>query len=77
MKRVQTSKVRTSTGSNRGPGRPRKHSDEEPPERIAAYLPRELATSLRVFAVTQRPRRSVSDVVVEAVREYLERTESR
>jgi hypothetical protein len=73
MKRARKVGPGSSTAEGRRPGRPRKHPVEEPPERVAAYLSRDLATALRVFAVTQRPRRSVSDVIGDAVQQYLDR----
>jgi hypothetical protein len=67
MTRGQTPRKRTS------PGRPRKHPAESPPDRVAAYLPSELAERLRVYTVRLKPRRSLSDVISQAIRELLER----
>lgn len=46
-----------------------------PGERLALYLPKELAHELRVAAVTDR--RSLSDAVTDAVREWLLRRAKR
>jgi len=55
-------------------GRPRKYPQGEGAERVAAYLPPELAERLRVYtARQQRPRRSLSDIVGDAIREHLEK----
>lgn len=63
--------VRSPKASPRGPGRPRKHAKENPPERVAAYLPSGLARRLRHFAVDTRE--PVSTIVARAVEEFLAR----
>lgn len=56
-------------------GRPRKYAQGEGAERVATYLPPELAERLRVYVARQRPRRSLTDVVGDAIRDYLEKND--